>query len=570
MSARLCASCGEADCARAWTHDLTRRQLLQGAGAFALGTFMVVGLPACGSGGSGNSGSGGSGGGRSGGVATMAIFGSIGPSLLPNFTNSGRARAVTECFNSSLLRFDSGGEFVPLLAESYDLAADGGEYTFHLRQGVTWSDGEPFTAHDVEAAVLAMTDPVTVTNWISYVQTIQGAADRKAGTSTELPGVEVVDDHTIRILLEHPAADFLDLFGTQFQPLPKHIVDTIPIEELTKGEFGQKPDVTLGAFYPVNRSGDDSIELARNERFWDGEVPLERMIIKTMTSTTAVPSLISGELDVVPGEAVAELGQNDAKQLESNNTITVTTYPNNTTQTLYLNTRTLFGDVRVRKAVLYALDRAAIIDAVLGGEGVVADSVYPDFSPYFNADAITTYTQDVDQARALLQDAGWDSATVANFVVPTGDSTVEQAGVIIQQQLAEIGMQAEIEQVDHNTGVTRLLQEHSFDLAVFSNVGLNNLDVSRRFATESYDGGVNAGGYSNPELDQIMAEALTKATLEEQRPLTDQIQKIISDDVPTVMLYYRHSIAAVNTGKLSGVTPQRGGAWLNNHEWRVA
>jgi ABC-type transport system substrate-binding protein len=91
--------------------------------------------------------------------------------------------------------------------------------------------------------------------------------------------------------------------------------------------------------------------------------------------------------------------------------------------------------------------------------------------------------------------------------------------------------------------------------------------VSRRFATDSYNGGVNSGGYSNPKLDALMAEALQQPTMATQLPLTNQIQKIISEDVPTVMLWYRNSIAATYTAALGGVIPERGGAWLQSNEW---
>ena len=110
---------------------------------------------------------------------------------------------------------------------------------------------------------------------------------------------------------------------------------------------------------------------------------------------------------------------------------------------------------------------------------------------------------------------------------------------------------------------------HQFDLALVENVGLNNLDVSRRFATDSYNGGVNSGGYSNPKLDALMAEALQQPTTATQLPLTNQIQKIISQDVPTVMLWYRNSIAAVYTAAMTGVVPERGGAWLQSNKWAL-
>ena len=92
---------------------------------------------------------------------------------------------------------------------------------------------------------------------------------------------------------------------------------------------------------------------------------------------------------------------------------------------------------------------------------------------------------------------------------------------------------------------------------------------SRRFATASVKGGVNAGGYSNPHLDSLMAQLLTTANRAAQKPLTDQIQQVITQDLPTIMMYYRDSIAAVNTARIGGVKPQRGGCWLTINQWHL-
>src|ERR1700730_15881715 len=100
--------------------------------------------------------------------ASMAIFGSPGSSLLSNFTTTNFAITIAQCYFESLLTYDDKLQFQPLLAQKWDISPDGKVFTFNLRQGVKWSDGQPLTARDVEATVLAMTDPKTTTNWISF------------------------------------------------------------------------------------------------------------------------------------------------------------------------------------------------------------------------------------------------------------------------------------------------------------------------------------------------------------------------------------------------------------------
>ncbi|MFC4243820.1 ABC transporter substrate-binding protein [Gryllotalpicola reticulitermitis] len=572
MTAQLCPDCGRSDCPSLLIrHTMTRRSVLRAAGVGAFGAATAFVLAACTSGGGSASTSSASAGAvKAGtGTATMAIFGSIGPCLMPNLTNNGNARAVTQCFGSSLLAYDEKMDFIPSLASKYTVSSDGTQYTFDLRKGVKWSDGTPFTADDIEAAITAMTDPQTTTNWITYVSPIAGTSDRKAGKSATI-GYKKVDDTTFTVTLSAPNASFLDLFGTQFQPLPAHIVSKIAPTDLNTGTFAQAPNVTIGPFYMTSRSGDDDMEMARNPHFWGGTVGLAKLVVKSMTETNGVTAILAGEVDVIPAESVAEIAPSDVETLSSNSAIKVVKYQNSTCQTLYMNEHTLFSDKRVRQAVIYALDRKGMIKTVLDGDGIVADSVYPPFSKYYDAKVITKYTQNVKKAKQLLSDAGWDASKTVNFIVPTGDTTVTQASVIIQQQLKTIGMNVQIQQVDNNTAISRANQQHNFDLTILANVGVNNLDVSRRFSTAAWKTGVNSGGYSNPQLDQLMAQAVTKSAFSDQKPLTDQIQQLISQEVPTVMLWYRDSIAAVDTAKVTNVVPQRGGAWLQAAKWGSA
>lgn len=563
MPRNVC-TCGRADCPSQARRLVSRRQALFGGAAIAVGAAASPLLAAC----SGTTAATAAAP-KSGGVATMAIFGSTGPVLMPNFNTTNFGISVMQCAFEAMFRYDAQLNFVPWLATSYSLSADNTTYTFKLRPGVKWSDGQPFTAGDVQAAVLAMCNPATVTNWLTYVQQIEGATEAKAGKQAGVPGVQVIDDTTVQVRLTAPSCNFMDLFGVLFMPMPKHVLDQIPASQLMNSSFASLPTVSTGAFHFSSRSADQSFTLVRNPHYWRAQALLDKVIIQNTTTAAATPALIAGSLDVIPGEISGEVNPADAGTLKGSNGITVTSYPNLTVTTLYVNEKTLFSDLRVRQAVMYALDREGIIKSDLYGYAVVADSPYAPFSPYYDGSVITKYTQNVAKAKQLLAEAGWNSSKKVDFVVPTGDSTVQQAAVDIQQALAAVGINASIDQVDFNTGVSRLIEQHTFDLGIFTNTGFNNPDLSRRFATASYKSGVNAGGYSNPHLDSLMAQLLTTANRAAQKPLTDQIQQIITQDLPTIMMYYRDSIAAVNTARIGGVKPQRGGCWLTINQWHL-
>jgi peptide/nickel transport system substrate-binding protein len=504
--------------------------------------------------------------GASGGEASMAIFGAPGSSLLANFTTTNFAITIAQCCFESLLTYDDKLQFQPFLAEKWDVSPDGRTYTFSLRKGVTWSDGQPLVASDVLATVLAMTDPKTTTNWISYVEEIVGATDRKAGKSNDLPGIQVLDDSTLKVTTSQPSATFLDLFGVEFSVLPKHILDSIPMDQLNKSQFTNQPSVSTGPFTLVKYTADQETEFARNTNYWGKKPSLDRFFVKIMTPETAVVALEKGDLQVIPGEISGELPPQDADRLKQNPDITVTSYANNNTETLYPNLKTTFGDVRARQALLYGIDRESIVQQVLLGYGKVAYSVYPEFSPYYRAD-LNKYAYDPEKSKQLLQQANWDSGQQLDFLVPTGDSTRTTVSTIVQQYLQALGINAQIEQTDFATSVARLTQQHKFDLSLTQNRGFNNLDVSRRFASRMYDAGVNSGGYANTDLDNLMNDARSKVRLEDQKPLTDQIQQIINTDVPTVMMYYRDSIGAVNTKQLAGAKPRYRGVHRTLSDW---
>jgi peptide/nickel transport system substrate-binding protein len=338
------------------------------------------------------------------------------------------------------------------------------------------------------------------------------------------------------------------------------------MDQLLKSEFASQPTVSTGPFRLVRYVPDQFAELERNQNYWGKRPNLDKVFIKIMTPETAVVQLEKGELEVIPGEISGELPPAEALRLKQNPDITVTSYPNNNTETLYPNIRTMFADARVRQAMMYAIDREAIVRQVLLGFGKVAYSVYPEFSPYYLPD-LNTYPYDPERAKQLLSEAKWDSSQQPNFILPTGDTTREQVGTIIHQYLQAVGINAKIERTDFATMVNRLTRTHTFDLALAQNRGFNNLDLSRRFHTKMLDAGVNSGGYSNPELDKLMEEARSKVRFEEQKPLTDRIQRIINQDVPTVMLYYRDSIGAVNTKRLGGAVPRYRGVHRTMAEW---
>ena len=505
---------------------------------------------------------------RTGGDAAMAIFGAPGSVLLPAFTSTNFSITVAQTGNRSLISYSPNLRMQPDMAESWTISPDGRTYTFTLRPGLRWSDGAPITSQDFQYTALALSSSRTTSNWFQWVAEVQGAAVRKAGKSDALPGFKVVSDRVFQVTTETPSASFLDLFGTELMPLPAHSLRSIPLPELQKSDFARVPKVSSGPFAITDYQTDSLVTMARNPYYYGRRPALDRIYIKVLTPETAVAQLERGELQVIPGEISGELPPTDVALLSRNPDLAVTSYPNTNTEVLYINVkRKPLDDVRVRQAMAYAINREAIVASALLGMAKVAYAPYASFTPWYDK-SLNPYKFDPAHAKQILAEARYDSSAPIRFLVPTGDTTVINVGTVIAQELRTAGLNIAIEQTDFATAVNRLIVAHDFDLSITQNRGFNDPDLSRRFSTAAIsNGGVNAGQYSNPTLDQLLDQARHTVDAKQQLPILYKIQEIVTTDVPVILLYYRDSIGAVNTKQLGGAVPRFGGVFRDAANW---
>ncbi len=503
---------------------------------------------------------------RQGGDASMAIFGAPGSTLLPGFPQTNYAVTVYQSANRTLASYSPNLRMLPDLADRWSIAADGRTYTFHLRAGIRWSDGTPITSGDFEATVLLLSAKDAASPWFNNVDQIVGAKDRKAGKSEALPGFKIVDAQTFQVTTETPSATFLDLFGTEMIPLPaKQITGTPPVA-LLKSDFARVPSVSSGPFYITGYQTDTLVTMARNPYYYARRPALDHVFIKILSPETGIAELERGELQVAPGEASGEVPPGEVAALKQDPDVTVTTYPNIDVVAIALNLKhPPLDDVRIRQAMMYAIDRPAIVATVLLGMAQVAYSPFVSFAPYYDR-SLNPYARNLDRARELMRDAHYDPNTRLRLLIPTGDSTLTAAGTVVQQMLQQAGFTLQIEQTDFATMVVRQ-RTHDFDVAVSINRGFNNPDLSRRFSTNAITSGVNYGQYSNPELDRLLDQARETPVLSQATPSLDKIQEILNRDVPVLLLYYRDSIGAVNTKQLGGAIPRFGGVHRDMADW---
>ncbi|HEX6944309.1 MAG TPA: ABC transporter substrate-binding protein, partial [Gemmatimonadaceae bacterium] len=350
---------------------------------------------------------------------------------------------INKIIFSALVRPDDQLRPVPDLAQSWTTSEDGLEYTFVLKSGVKWHDGEPFTANDVKFT-------------FDQIRDVKSGS-RLGSDFAALAGVDVIDSLTVRFRLKAPFAPFLALLGYNAGILPAHKFRDRKLLDAT--EFSRSAPVGTGPFRVTSAAAGSAIVLEKNP-FYHGNPPaLDQVIFRIVPDVNAqVAQLLAGELDIVPIEPA------NLPSVERAAGVTVVRNP--IVQHVYVGfnqQRPVFKPPLVRQALDYAVNRRAIIDGVLKGAADLPRGTIPlVLSAYYDG-SLPEPVYQPDSARALLARAGWRpgddrmlrDATGKPFaftlLVDKGNPTREQAALAVQQDLRAVGIDASIETLEFAT-----------------------------------------------------------------------------------------------------------------------
>jgi peptide/nickel transport system substrate-binding protein len=463
-------------------------------------------------------------------------------------------------------------EPVGLLAESWDVNEDATVYTFHLREGVTWSDGEPFTADDV------------VFTYELYMNEATGSP-RVSDFSAKIESMEAVDDQTVVFNLVNTYVDFaVDIMI--YNVIAEHIwadVDPAVISQ-DPGANGTDPSrvVGTGPFLFQEWIIEDHVTLVPNENYWNGAPYLDEFIFKVVPDQAAgVAQLQTGEIDYFEGVPESSL-----VEFEGSSDVTIVDYP--TLSFTFYGTNldetktTLFQDKEVRQAMLYALDREAMIESIRFGYGEVALGTMPVLSWAYNPDEIElTYPYDPEMAVQLLEEAGWTDTngngivdkdgTELSFTMYTnaGNLVRESYLTVLQEYWAEVGIEMIPQLEPFPALVERITQTFDFEAYL---IGFNwsvSPDQTTMWHTDSAGGaGFNTVSYSNPEVDRLLDEALIETDREKRIELYTEMQNIIMEDLPHTILDFPQGFTGVSS-RLHNVYASGVNARFNAHLWWV-
>lgn len=448
----------------------------------------------------------------------------------------------------------------PDLAERWEWSEDGRTVTFFLREGVTWHDGEPFTADDVAFTLNAVASPGYDGGFGALVAPIEGYESVQNGDAEALAGVEIVSPTEIRITLTAPNSAFLA--GMTQAILPEHVLRDVPVEQWATAEFSRKPIGTGPFTFDEWRPG-QYIRLVGNEDYFEGRPKADTVVWRFGDQNTMVASFLSGELNMtqVPIDN-AELVAGDGIELVRVKTPSF--------QYLGMNLADQrLADPAVRRAMAHAIDKTAMVNSLLHGYGTKLDQLFPA-GHWTHDPAIDGYEYDVERARAILDEAGWvlnaDGVREKNgrtlsftLIYPTGNLAREQSAPLIQQDLAAVGIQVELEAMDFSTLISRLLprnsdgsgraptpEDYTLMLLGFS---LSNGDPQEYMpyfhSAHLPPAGYNYTNYVNPEIDALFEQQASATDHDQRVTLFHQINARLSAEVPWIPLYMQEDLWAI-------------------------
>ena len=442
-------------------------------------------------------------------------------SLDPHKTVKAGTREVMFNVFEGLMKPTPNGDLTPAIAESYEVSEDRMTYTFHLREGVQFHNGETVTAEDVvysiQRCAAATETGIVQVEAFSVIQSI-----------------ETPDDKTVAITISEPSNEFISYMTTAILPADYDKQDTAP--------------VGTGPFKFVSRTAQDSVVLEKFNEYWGTPAQLDKVTLKIMENADSLMmSLQSGAIDLC-----AHLTSTQVAQLEKDFNVAEGTM--NLVQAMYLNNAVApFDDVRVRQALCYAVDKQEIIDLAFDGYGSpIGSSMYPAFGKYFDDSLTNYYTKDVEKAKALLAEAGYPDGFDMTITVPSNYKPHMDTAEVLVQQLAQIGVNATIEPIEWESWVSDVYAGRQFQSTV---VGVDASAMTARALLERFtsDYGKNFINYNNAEYDALFQQTLTAYDDAEQTAIYKQMLANLTENAANVYIQDLADLVAVRKG-VEGVT----------------
>ena len=437
-----------------------------------------------------------------GGEITVGIAQDLDDSLDPHQTVAAGTREVLFNIFEGLVKPNSDGEMIPAVAEKYTLSEDGTTYTFTLREGVKFHNGQTVTAEDVVYSI----------NRCAAVP--EGQEKPLVAAFSAVKSVEALDEKTVAVTIAQRDLEFISYMTAAIIPADYENQDTAP--------------VGTGPFRFVSRTPQQDFVMERFEDYWGAPAWLDKVTYKICENADAlVMNLNGGSIDLC-----AHLTSAQASQLNQNFQVLEGTM--NLVQAIYLNNQAKpFDNQLVRQALCYAIDRQGIMDMVADGHGTaVGSSIYPAFTKYFLPELVDKYPHSVEKAKELLAQAGYPDGFDMTISVPNNYQPHMDTAEVVAEQLREAGINVTVE---WSTWLDTIYNGRQFQATV---VGVDAANMTARAMLERFtsDYGKNFINYNNPAYDALFQKAINAQDEAEQTDLYKQMETMLADTAANVYI----------------------------------
>lgn len=450
--------------------------------------------------------------------------------------------------------FDGRLRLEPGLAESWSFDATGTELTLHLRSDVTWQDGEPVDADDVLYTLETSANPAAGSPRLPFLRSLGGP-----------PPFEKLDSHTVVVRFAESGNPDTQLANVaRALVAPEHALRGIEPAQLRKAKFGRAP-VASGPYLLTRWDTGEEVVLTRRE---GSAAYLDRVVLRVLTDDTArIMAFRNREVDLLPGVSLDAIEGIQEARPDARIVRRGYRFLDYVGWNLHDER---FEDPRIRQALAHAVDVDALIEALLTvndepyGRRAVG-TVSPELSGATDP-GIVPLAHDPALARALLAEAGRAEGLSFTLVYTTGNQRREQAALVIQQQLAEVGVRVELSAMDRNTLIERLRKREFEAVLAGWSVGLV-VDPSPYWHS-GVPSEFNYTGYANPEVDVLIDQGLAATDPEIADDAWRQMQRLIHDDQPYLFLWWIDDLVAIDP-RFRDATPNILGTLHGLEHWWV-
>jgi len=451
--------------------------------------------------------------------------------------------------------------YEPKLAERFEISKDKLTYTFYLRKGVRWHDGQPFTADDVIYSFERIQDPKVEAPHLRVYY-------------ADVEKVEKLDDYTVRFITKKPYFLALSVCGT-IPLIPKHLYKEG--EDFNSDPIGRSP-MGMGPYKFVEWKTNKHIVLERNEDYWGSKPAIKRIEFQIVgDDTVAFQLLKKGELDFGGIRPVQWVKQTDSEKFLSQYGKYRYLLPG-FNYIGWNNRSPFFSDKRVRMAMTYLVDRQKLLEKINYGQGKVVESPFFQESPQYN-NKLVPRQYDPAKAKELLAEAGWNDSDgdgmldrdgkkfEFTFLYPSGSKFSERVAPILKEELKKVGIEMGIERMEWAAFLDRV-QAKKFDATALGwSTGFEDDPYQIWHSSQAKEEkGSNFISFENEEADHLIEAAREEFDVTKRNALYHRFQEILYEEQPYTFLFSSYSLVVVSK-KFNNVVVHKAG--LNTLEWGI-